>query len=70
MLATGFYTGMRRGGILGLTWDKVDLRAKVVKLEATDTKDRQARTIPVCQELSEVFSQIPQALHDRHVFLY
>ena len=70
ILSTGFYAGMRRGEILGLTWDKVDMERRVIKLEAGDTKDKEPRAVPICQELYEVFRQIPRALHDRHVFLY
>ncbi len=32
--------------ILNLTWEKVDLRNRVIRLEAEDTKDSEARTIP------------------------
>ena len=70
ILATAFYTGMRKGEILSLTWPKVDMRNKAIRLEAKDTKDREARVIPICEELYEVLRGIPQALHDDHVFLY
>ena len=70
ILATGFYTGMRRGEILSLTWDKVDLKDRLIRLEASDTKDKEPRTIPICEELHEVLSGIPRAIHDNHVFLY
>jgi integrase len=70
ILATGFYTGMRRGEILGLTWDKVDLKNHVIQLEAKDTKDKEPRTIHICDELAAVLGAIPRAIHDNHVFLY
>ena len=70
ILATGFYTGMRRGEILGLTRDKVDLKNRVIQLEAKDTKDKESRSIHICDELAEMLGAIPRAIHDNHVFLY
>lgn len=70
ILATGFYTGMRRGEILNLTWDKVDLKTRTIQLEIEDTKDREKRTAPICGELYRILSSIPRAIHDNHVFLY
>lgn len=70
IMATAFYTGMRRGEILSLTWDKVNLEKKVIRLEAGDTKDREPRTIPISKELFPILAAIPRALHDNHVFLY
>lgn len=70
MLATGFYTGMRRGEIASLTWDKVDMKKRVIRLEAADTKDREPRTIPICDPLYDILKDIPRAIHDSHVFLF
>lgn len=70
ILATAFYTGMRKGEILSLTWDKVDFEKRLIRLEATDTKDKEPRKIPVCPELCEILKAIPRALHDNHVFFY
>ena len=70
ILATGFYTGMRRGEILSLTWDKVDMEKRMIRLEAEDTKDKEPRVIPILPELYEILKATPRALHDNHVFLY
>jgi integrase len=70
ILATAYYTGMRRGEILGLTWNRVFLKEKLIRLRAEDTKDREARNIPMCAELMAEFRRIPRALHIREVFLY
>ena len=70
ILATAFYTGMRMGEILSLTWDRVDLKNRVIRLEAEDTKDREPRAVPIIDELSEILRAIPRALHNHHVFLY
>lgn len=70
ILATGFYTGMRKGEILGLTWDKVDLENRFIRLEATDTKDREPRLVPIDDELYEILKIQPKALHHNYVFTY
>ena len=74
IIATAYYTGMRKGEILTLTWDKVDLKNRVIRLGAGDTKDREARNIPICKELLRIFLAIPNRIHesgeDNHVFQY
>lgn len=70
VVATGFYTGMRRAEILDLIWDKVDLQARLIRLEAKDTKDKEARNIPILEELYEILKSIPKAIHGNHVFLH
>jgi integrase len=70
IFAMGYYTGMRRAEILGLTWDKVDMKGRVIRLEAADTKDKEARSIPICPALFDVLKAVPMAIHDDHVFLY
>ena len=70
ILATAFYTGMRKGEVLSLTWDKVDLKKKVISLEAKDTKTDEPRKIPICNTLHKILTKIPRYIHDNHVFLY
>lgn len=70
ILATAFYTGMRKGEILLLTWDKVDLKKKVILLDAKDTKDGEPRRVPICDELNRILDTIPRAIHTASVFLY
>jgi integrase len=45
---------MRKGEILNLTWDRVDLKAGLLRLRPEDTKTREGRTIPLTKELSEM----------------
>lgn len=61
---------MRRAEVLTLTWDRVSLEKRVIRLEAKDTKDKEPRTIPILPELYKVLKAIPRVLHDPHVFLY
>ncbi|MFC1532895.1 tyrosine-type recombinase/integrase [Thermodesulfobacteriota bacterium] len=72
IVATGYYTGMRRGEIVNLTWDKVDLKNRMIQLDAKDTKDSEARDIPICKELFEIFRSLPCRLtvHRHYVFQY
>jgi len=62
VIATAYYAGMRKGEILNLTWDKVDLAARVIRLEAEDTKDNEKRTIPITNELYEILVSLPTRL--------
>lgn len=50
--------------------DKVSLKDRTIQLEAKDTKDREPRTIPICDSLYRILKTIPTAIHDNHVFLY
>jgi integrase len=74
IIAMGYYSGMRRGEITGLTWNKVDLQNRVIKLESSDTKDREKRTIPILPQLFEILVALPNRIRkpgdDNHVFLY
>lgn len=45
IVAIALHTGMRKGEILGLTWDQVDLRNRTIYLK--DTKNREPRLIPL-----------------------
>ncbi len=75
IVATGYYAGMRKGEVINLTWDKVDMKSRIIALEAADTKDREARRIPICDALNKILEKIPKAIHDEaihknHVFLF
>lgn len=70
ILFIAIYTGMRKNEILTLTWDKVDLKDKMIHLEASDTKDREPRKIPISLGFYELLNRIPRAIHDKHVILY
>jgi integrase len=49
-----YYTGCRKGEILGLQWRQVDLQRGIVRLEAGETKNGEARVIPLVPELQEI----------------
>ncbi len=49
--ALGYFTGMREGEILGLRWEQIDLLGNVIELMPGETKNDDARTIPIIPEL-------------------
>lgn len=47
----GATMGMRKGEILGLTWDRVDFEKNTIHLRAQDTKTRSSRTMGMSPEV-------------------
>jgi len=74
VLTTGYFTGMRLGELLNLRWPQVDLNRRSIRLEASDTKNRTARTIPLAEELYQALAELKaqrdwQRPHCDHVFV-
>jgi integrase len=69
-----FWTGMRRGEIVSLTWDKVDLKNRIIRLGAKDTKEGRAKKIPVSRPLKASLMNLPTRFRasykDNYVFQY
>ena len=70
ILAMAYWTGMRKGEIINLTWDKVDLKTRLIRLEASDTKEGQAKTVPISEEVFRILRELPSRFRGGHVFLY
>jgi len=70
ILTIGYWTGMRKGEIIGLTWDRVDLKGGFIHLAPEDTKEGQAKTIPIGSEVKKVLDRIPRPIKGGNVFLY
>jgi integrase len=70
MIQLAYVTGMRRGEILGLRWDQVDLQKKIIILEAADTKTQEKREVPLSNLLVELFKRTPKTLGCAYVFAY
>jgi integrase len=74
IVETAFWTGMRRGEIMSLTWDKVDLEKRMIRLEAKDTKEGKPKKVPISKTLLAVLMQLPNRLRtgnaDNHAFHY
>jgi integrase len=56
-------TGMRKGELLGLTWDRVDLSRGVIQLEITKTDRR--REIPMRAAVYEILAAMPEPRRGR-----
>jgi integrase len=54
------YTGWRKRDILWLTWDRVDLQTRTVRLEPGITKNRDGRTIYLDGELFDTLVSLKQ----------
>ena len=56
----GYETGCRRGEILGLKWEQVDLENSVIRLEAGETKNGEGRTIPLTDTVVHALRYLPK----------
>jgi integrase len=70
VVATAFWTGMRRGEILNLTWDKVDLKSRMIRLESDDTKEGLSKKVPISKTLKNTLKKLPRGLYNDYVFLF
>jgi len=52
-----YKTGWRLSEITGLTWDKVDFNQRVVRLDPGETKNNEARTVSMDDEVLEVLQR-------------
>ncbi len=60
-------TGMRKGEILNLKWNQVDLRHNFILLDKTKNGER--REIPINSTLKELFASMPRSLESECVFV-
>lgn len=67
---TAFYTGMRRGEILGLTTRHVKLRQRMILLGPEDVKEGHWKRIPIHSDLLPVLEQVSKIMRigDDHIF--
>jgi len=60
----GYFTGCRKGEILPLGWEQVDLLERVVRLEPGAITSGEARVIPLAPELHDMLA-MQKAIRDR-----
>lgn len=65
----GYYTGMRRGEILGVTWDRVDMKRGVIDLTSEDTKTNERRLIYFNDVLRCIFREAVRIRSLSHNFV-
>jgi integrase len=70
IIKLGYFSAMRRGEILSLTWGQVDWKEGFIKLRAEDCKTNEGRLVPLNKELIEMFAAMPRGLPMTPVFLY
>lgn len=70
MLLTAYQLGQRFGEIVGLTWDRVDLKRGLITLRGRDTKTKTARLTPIPPDVRATLQRLSkvQRLTTRHVF--
>lgn len=65
IVITALNTGMRKGEILSLTWDRVDLKQGFILLGEDDTKNGERREIPINGTLREALLELSQGTKER-----
>jgi integrase len=70
IITVAYYTAMRAGEIMGLTWDMVDMRERILNLPAWLTKTQEARIVPMAYEVAKVLHDLPRGFPGTPVFRY
>ncbi len=70
IIKVAYYTGMRQGEILNLTWGQVDLTKGFIRLRPEDTKTNEGRLVPLNRELVDMLQAMPRGLPGVKVFTY
>ncbi|WP_161628437.1 tyrosine-type recombinase/integrase [Desulfocurvibacter africanus] len=64
----GLATGRRKGEILGLTWDGVDLEAGLITWRPENAKNKRAQTLPVNKKALEILRECWKLRNSEYVF--
>ena len=67
LIIVAINTGMRRGELLALQWEQVDLQSSMITIK--QSKNGKVRHIPINKKAQEALQSIPEP-HEGHVFIY
>ncbi len=70
IISLGYYSGMRRGEILKLTWKKANMQEGYLDLEPEDTKNSEPRRIYFNDVLREVFKRAGKVRSLKHDYVF
>jgi integrase len=73
ILLVAYHLGQRLGGIINLTWDRVDLhRRGFITLRGVDTKTKKPRRVPMTPAVRQALAELAKvrSLKTNRVFLY
>jgi len=66
IVTTALFTGMRKGEILSLKWSECDFERRMIRI--TNTKNNEARIIPMNDLLKETLSAMPRHRKSPYIF--
>jgi integrase len=66
IVVVALHTCMRKGEVLGLTWQNIDFGANTITVQ--HTKNHEPQVIPMNQPLCEELQRLPRHLHPAYVF--
>jgi integrase len=70
IISLAYYSGMRRGEILKLTWKKVNMQEGYLDLEPEDTKNSEPRRIYFNDVLLDIFKRAGKVRNLKHDFVF
>ena len=57
VVQTAYFSGMRRGVIMGLSRRQLNLKSRITRLGERDVKERRAKRVPIHSELVPILEQ-------------
>jgi len=72
ILLVAYHLGLRLSEILGLTWERVDLKRGFIYLRSQDTKTNSSRLVPMTPSVRECLSELSKvrSLSTNRIFLF